>query len=177
MPKPIILVAGAVVAVAVVGGVVFTVTKKDKDTSANSNGSSSQSSDVAVVDPDGTYKYFSDPSITKAPEKNAKFGNGQTISVEYDGSKSPDEDGDILSYQLYYVQEDGKVQPMGGGTMEGKTSGTFSTSDMVFNSSANGRPGFIEITTVTDSGLSDSGQITGKNVVLGMYPITFEVAE
>lgn len=177
MPKPIII-AGAVVGVAVIGGGIFAVTnKKDESATSSSSNSAAASNETALVDPDGTYNFFSDPSVTKYPEKDAVFGKGQTFTFEYDGSKTNNDEYATLSYQLYYVQEDGKVQPVTGGNLDGRGKGTFSTSDSVFTSNANNRPGFFELIGTSDTSAGDSGQITGKNVTLGMYPIKFEISE
>ncbi len=77
--------------------------------SESSASSSSQTSGVTIKDPTGYYKYFSDASITKQPQKDAVFGNGQKISIEYDGSKSKEGEGDSVFYQLSYVDKEGNV--------------------------------------------------------------------
>lgn len=172
MPKPIIIIAG-VAAVAVVAGGAFVLTRKDS-TSPNSgaNGTNqSQTTEANLNDPEGIYNFFSDPSVTKYPEKNATFGNGQTLTFEYDGSKTNNDDYATLSYQLYYIQGDGKVQPMGGGNIEGRGRGTFTLSNDVFNSNAKDRSGFLELIGTYTSGTS------GTDVKLGMYPIKFDIAE
>lgn len=180
MPKPALIAAGIVGVVVVVGGVVAVVNKKD-DSKVSDDASApttSQSSSAKLNDPDGTYNFFSDPSVTKYPEKDAVFGNGQTLTFEYTGAKTDNDPKATLSYQLYYIQEDGKVQPMGGGNVVGEGGkGTFTLSDKVFNSSAKDRAGFLELQGTSGSGISESGQITGKNVTLGMYPIKFDIAD
>lgn len=178
MPKPIVI--GLIVAgIVVVGGATTAIVLNNQSKSGDANSSTSQSTskEVALVDPDGTYNYLSDPSVTKFPEKNAVFGNGQTFSFEYDGGKTNNDEYATLSYQLYYIQDDGKVQPMGGGNLDGKGKGTFSTSDKVFNSAASGHSGFFELQGTYDTSLDDNNKITGKNVTLGMYPIKIEVSE
>lgn len=173
MPK-LTLIAAGVGAVVVIGGAAALLTQKDEPAKqSNSSDSSSQqeSSQTKLVDPDGTYAFFSDPSVTKFPEKNATFGNGQTLNFEYDGSKTNNDEYATLSYQLYYIQDDGKVQPMGGGNVEGKGKGAFSVSDKVFNSNAKNRQGFLELEGTYTTGTA------GTNVKLGMYPIKFDVSE
>ena len=180
MPNPIVFIGGAVAVVAVVGGAVMvTSLKNEVPTSTNSASSSEQSGkEAAVVDPDGTYKLFSDPSVTKYPEAGALFGNGQTLTFEYDGSKTDNDPDATLSYQLFYIMDNGKVAPMGGGNVEGSGGkGTFTMSNKVFDSAARGRKGFLELQGTYAASASDSGQISGKNVKLGMYSITFDVAE
>ncbi len=176
MPKPNVLLAGAG-AVIVIGGAVFMITQKDDSPKSSNTGSSSQTSDAAskvkLDDPNGDYAFFSDPSVTKYPEKNVKFGNGQVLSFEYDGTKTNNDGYATLSYQLYYIQDDGKVQPMGGGNLEGMGKGTFTTAkeDKVFNSSAKGKSGFFELQGTYTTGTS------GTNVKLGMYPIDFDISD
>lgn len=130
----------------------------------------------AIKDPDGTYKYFSDASITKPPQKDAVFGNGQTISIEYDGSKS--REGDSVFYQLFYVDKEGSVRPVTGGPFDGTTKGAFTTDSKVFTSEADGRPGFMEVSIVQNVKVGGGEQgITGTRVKLGVYPIKFDVSK
>lgn len=178
MPKPFVIgliIAGAVV---VVGGGALLLTSMNKTATTNNTGTnaSSSSSKVALDDPDGTYNFFSDPSVTKYPEKDVKFGNGQTLTFEYDGSKTNNDPYATLSYYPFYIQDNGKVQPLGGGNVEGKGSGTFTVSDSVFDSNAKNHSGFLQIVGTYDTGVGENG-ITGKTVTLGMYPIVFDIAE
>ncbi len=175
MPK-VAIIAIIVGAVVIVGGGIFLATTMTKNSTSDTSKVTTNDSTTKLDDPDGVYNFVSDPSVTKYPEKNVVFGNGQTLTFEYDGSKTNNDAYATLSYQLYYIQSDGKVQPMGGGNLDGKGSGTFSTSDKVFNSSASGASGFFELQGTYDTSAA-TGTITGKNVTLGMYPIKFEIAE
>jgi len=177
MPKPAIIAAIIAGAVVVIGGGALLIGNLAKNSSPSSSSTTSQTTTATLNDPEGVYNFFSDPSVTSYPEKNAVFGNGQTFTFQYDGSKTNNDEYATLSYQLYYIQDDGKVQPMGGGNLDGKGSGTFTTSDSVFNSNAKDRSGFFELQGTYDTGLSESGQITGNNVTLGMYPIKFDISE
>lgn len=177
MPKPLLIIV-AVGAVAVIGGAAFVMTKEDKPAASSNDTNTSQSTndtaeEVAVSDPDGVYKLFSDPSVTVYPEAGALFGNGQVLTFEYDGSKTMNDEYATLSYQLYYIDDNGSVQPMGGGNLEGKGSGTFTTAaeDKVFNSSAKDKEGFFELIGTYTTGTE------GTNVPLGMYSIKFDVSE
>ncbi|MBA2734647.1 MAG: hypothetical protein H0U54_17435 [Acidobacteria bacterium] len=175
MSKSITLIRGVLIAVIVVSGIMLVACNKD---GASSTSSSSQTSGVTIKDPDGTYKYFSDPSITKQPQKDAVFGNGQTISIEYDGSKSKEGGGDSLFYELYYVDTEGSVRVMTGATFDGITKGTFSTNSKVYDSDADGRPGFMKVIIVQNAKFVGGEQgFTGKEVKLGMYPIKFEISK
>lgn len=177
MPKPNVLIASAVGAIVVIGGIVLVTNSKDDVVGTSEKTTNNSTSETKLDDPSGDYKLFSDASVTKHPDNGVVFGNGQTLTFEYDGSKTNNDPDATLSYQLYYIQSDGKVQPMGGGNVEGTGSGTFTLSDKVFNSSAKDRSGFLELIGTYDSGFSDSGQITGKNVTLGMYSVKFDVSE
>ena len=182
MPKLDIIIISAVTVVVIGGAVVYFLTQKP-NTSNNGQPAtsqiSSQDSQVKINDPNGDYKLFSDASVTKHPEKDVKFGNGQVLTFEYDGSKTDGDPYATLSYQLYYIDDKSSVHPIGGGNIEGKGSGEFKTAegDKVFNSSAANRPGFLELLGTYGSGVDDSGKITGKNVKLGMYAISFDVSE
>ncbi len=148
-----------------------------KNTSSGIPASSSAETPAPVVkDPEGTYKYYSDASITKQPPKGALFGNGQEISIEYDGSKS--KEGDSVFYQLSYVDTEGNVRPVTGGPFEGTTKGTFRTDSKVYTSGADGRPGFMEVSIVQNAKVVGGEQgVTGTRVQLGMYPIIFDVSQ
>lgn len=177
-PKPGIIAAGVVGAVIVVGGIGYVATKKDTPKTSETGTSQSTGSDTKLVDPNGDYKLFSDSSITKQPENDAKFGDGQTLTWEYDGSRSDNDKYATLSYQLFYIQDNGTVVPMGGGNVEGEGGkGTFTLSNSVFNSSAKDRNGFLELTVTYGTSASESGQIAGKNFKLGMYSVKFDIAE
>lgn len=158
---PIFLLCGA--------SLCFFLTSACSEKSSSSSGSAQE---AAIRDPDGVYKTRCDPSITKAPAENVLLGKGEVVEIQYDGSK-----GDGLDYQLFYVDTNGSVHPMSGSNFEKKGGGIYSRDIVIFNSSAHQRPGFMEITTVSDSGLDADGKIKGKVVSLGMFPVRFEVSE
>jgi len=179
MTKSTILIRSLLAAISVIGGIALVGCDKNASTSSSSettSGKTETSGGAAIKDPDGYYKYFSDPSMTKPPPKDALFGNGQTIAIEYDGSKS--EELDSVFYQLFYVDKEGSVRPVTGGPFEGMTKGTFTTNSKVFTSEADGRPGFMEVSIVQNVKVVGGEQgITGKKVKLGMYPIKFDVSK
>lgn len=182
MPKPVIIASGIVGAAVVIGGALVFMNMNNKPATNNDSTSDSQGqSQTAVKDPNGDYKLFSDPSVTKHPESGVKFGNGQVLSFEYDGSKTNNDAYATLSYQLYYIDDKGSVHPIGGGNMEGEGGkGVFKTAegDKVFNSSAKGKSGFFELQGTYGTGLSETGGIkAGTNVKLGMYSIKFDISE
>ncbi len=121
-------------------------------------------------------KLFADPSITKHPAKDLVYGNGQTLSIGYDGSKS--KPGDPVFFDLTMVRPDGVVVQVGSDTFDGRTPDTvFSKSNKVFNSDVQGRSGFVEINIVQNAGLDAQGKISGKNMVIGRFPIKFEASK
>lgn len=134
---------------------------------------------VTINDPSGVYKPYMDPSITRGIPAGTVWGNGQTISIDYDGSKTT-KDGKVVEgsvfYQTYYVGTSGSVYPMSGGVFVEGPKGTYKADNKTYTSAADGRPGFVEVSVVQDSGMKD-GQISGKNVNIGMFPIKFQVAE
>lgn len=170
------IIAGIIVAGVVTTGIIIYVNSQPKDT-VDASTNTQQTQNVTLVDPDGVYDLFSDPSITKAPEAGVLFGNGQTLTWEYDGSKSENDPYAKLSYQLFYIQDNGDVQPMGGGNVAGENGkGTFTLSDNVFNSSAKGQNGFLEL--VVTWGTTFNGEsYDSKEEKLGMYSVKYDVTE
>lgn len=174
MAKPLVVgIAAAVVVVA--AGVVFVmlnqpkaVTNEPTDTMTASK--LAKTKKVAPVDPDGAYKLFSDQSITKHPEDGAKFGDHQTLEFEYDGSKTNNDPYARLSYNLYYIQDDGKVEPIGSGKLDGLGTGKgpFTVADSILDPVVSDRQGFFELIGTDRS---------GEQVKLGMYSISFDASE
>lgn len=176
MSKLVIGVVAAIVAAgAVVGGIVFYNNSQKQNADNTSGVPKTSSKDVKLNDPEGVYKLFSDPSITTKPANDVKFGNGQILTWQYDGSKSEHDKDATVSYQLFYIQDDGKVQPMGGGNVEGKGSGTLTLKDKVFNSAAKDHKGFLEL-TVTWGASFDGAKYTSHQEKLGMYSVDFHIA-
>ena len=121
-------------------------------------------------------KLFADPSLTKFPSKDFVYGNGQTLSIEYDGSKS--NPGEPVFFDLTMINPDGVVVQIGSDTFDGKTPGpVFTKSNKVFKSDADGRSGFVEIKIVQNVGLDANGKISGKNLMIGRFPIKFEASK
>ena len=121
-------------------------------------------------------KLFADPSVTKFPAANFVYGNGQTLSVEYDGSKS--KAGDSVFFDLMMINPDGVVVQVGSNVFDGKVPDrVFTKSNKVFNSDVDGRSGFVEIKVVQNVGLDADGKISGKNVMLARFPIKFEASK
>jgi hypothetical protein len=121
-------------------------------------------------------KLFADPSVTKFPAKDFVYGNGQTLSIEYDGSKS--KVGDPVFFDLTMINPQGIVVQIGSDTFEGRTPDRiFTKSNKVFKSDADGQSGFVEINIVQNSGLDANGKISGKNLMIARFPIKFEAGK
>lgn len=121
-------------------------------------------------------KLFADPSVTKFPAKDFVYGNGQTLSIEYDGSKS--KVGDPVFFDLTMINPQGTVVQIGSDTFEGRTPDkVFTKSNKIFKSDADGQSGFVEINVVQNVGLDANGKISGKNVMIARFPIKFEAGK
>ena len=183
MSKVLIWVVSAVGAVVVIGVIVYFVVQNNAQTgdqnTANTSQTNTTNSEVQIVDPNGDYKVFSDASITKHPEDGFVFGGGEPFMVTYDGSKSENNQYATLSYQLYYVQDNGTVVNFTGGNLEGTGGkGDFSTDADVFTSDADGRKGFVEVVVTYGVTFDDASQsYKGTTNKLGMYPVKFKVTQ
>jgi hypothetical protein len=121
-------------------------------------------------------KLFADPSVTKFPAKDFVYGNGQTLSIEYDGSKS--KAGDPVFFDLTMINPQGVVVQVGSDTFDGRTpERVFSKSNKMFRSEVDGQSGFVEINIVQNAGLDANGKISGKNVMIARFPIKFEASK
>lgn len=118
------------------------------------------------------YKLYSSKSITKAPKKGLQVGDGSKVTVAYDKSQ-----GEGLFYQLYYVDNAGAVIPMGGSFFEENKDGSFSQKITEFTSAADGKDGFLELSTVYTKPGSNADNIVAnsKTINLGMYPIELKI--
>lgn len=121
-------------------------------------------------------KLFADPSVTKFPAKDFVYGNGQKLSIEYDGSKS--KAGDPVFFDLTMINPQGVVVQVGSDTFDGRTpERVFSKSNKMFRSEVDGQSGFVEINIVQNSGLDANGSISGKNLMIARFPIKFEASK
>lgn len=120
-------------------------------------------------------KLFADPSVTKFPT-NFVYGNGQTLSIEYDGSKS--KAGDPVFFDLTMTNPQGIVVQIGSDTFDGCTPDrVFTKSNKVSKSEADGQSGFVEINVAQNVGLDANGKISGKNVMIARFPVKFEAGK
>jgi hypothetical protein len=121
-------------------------------------------------------KLFADPSVTKFPAKDFVYGNGQTLSVEYDGSKS--KAGDPVFFDLMMINPQGVVVQVGSDTFDGRTPDrVFSKSNKMFRSEVDGQSGFVEINIVQNASLDANGKVSGKNLMIARFPIKFEASK
>jgi hypothetical protein len=121
-------------------------------------------------------KLFADPSVTKFPTKDFVYGNGQKLSIEYDGSKS--KAGDPVFFDLMMTNPDGVVVQVGSDTFDGRTPDrVFTKSNKMFRSEVDGQSGYVEINIVQNAGLDANGKISGKNLMIARFPIKFEASK
>jgi len=181
MAKPAFIAAVIVAGAVAVGGGLFLMNQSNSDDSKDTSQQSSDTkmSDTKINDPYNEYSFFSDSSITKAPEKDAVIGGGNAISIEYDGSKTKDLSS--LFYTLYYVADNGDVLLLTDSSFTGITKGTFTTSDKVYKSDADGQRGFLKAYYIklaaNDSAAGGESALDSTQITLGMYPITFKIDE
>jgi hypothetical protein len=129
-------------------------------------------SSPALIDPRGDYVLRSDPVITLAPTPDLVIGDGALLTLGYDGSK-----GVGLGFQLFYIRDDGTVEALHLASFDDKGGGKFARNIVVFDSDADGRPGFMELSTMfTPPGTQPSEAIAkSKFVSLGMYPVRYRL--
>lgn len=122
----------------------------------------------------GGYGMHSDPAMTVVPEPGQVFGDGTPIAFQY--SVDGLDPYATFGYDLAYIQDNGGAIAMGGAFFDADTAtGAFGTSNAVFESNADGRPGIMTVTVTSDSALSDDNEITATTTELGQYCVTFEV--
>lgn len=118
------------------------------------------------------YELFSSDLVTKAPESGAVYGDGSTLSftLAMGAGYSP-------TLNLTYVSEDGTPIIMGGQNLLDQGDGVYSNNLNVFDSDADGRPGFASVVVVKDDTFeAPAGQETASQPILGVYCVTFKVA-
>lgn len=148
------------------------------ESAEGTGGTGSGASDVLAACeavPTGGFGLHSDPAMTLVPEPGAVFGDGSTLAFQYTAEGL--DPYATFGYDLAYIQDDGNAIVMGGAPFfEADTStGTFSTSDAVFDSNADGRPGIMTITVTSDGSIGDDGAMTATTVELGQYCLTLAV--
>ena len=141
-------------------------------TPANTSSSAAAAFGPTVIDPRGDYVLRSDPAITKAPAPDLVLGDGSLVQLGYDGSK-----GVGLDYQLFYVRDDGSVVAITTASFEDIGGGQYQRDIVVFNSDADGRAGFIELSTMFTPPGTPSAEVYTKSkfVSLGMYPVRYKL--
>lgn len=123
----------------------------------------------SIKDPLGSYKPFTDPKIRKPPAAGITIGGGERVTVEWETTAD-----DILFYSVYYVDSEGDVRPVTNSSFVAKGGGVFTADIVVYDSAADGRPGFLALSAVTNTRMGSDG-ITGDTVKLGMYPVRIKL--
>lgn len=131
-------------------------------------GGGSSASGCPVID---GYELFSSDLVTAAPEPGAVYGDGSTLSFTL--AMGP---GYSPTLDLTYVSEDGTPIIMGGQNLLDNGDGTYSNNLNVFDSDADGRPGFASVVVVKDDTFqAPAGQENASQPILGVYCVTFAV--
>ncbi|MCU1412380.1 MAG: hypothetical protein JWR04_3087 [Rhodoglobus sp.] len=135
---------------------------------SSSGGTSTEAGGCPVTD---GYELFSSDLVTSAPEPGAVYGDGSTLSftLAMGAGYSP-------TLDLTYVSDDGTPIVMGGQNLLDNGDGTYSNNLNVFDSDADGRPGFASVVVVKDDTFeAPAGQETASQPILGVYCVTFAV--
>ena len=138
------------------------------DGGSSDGGTSTEAGGCPVVD---GYELFSSDLVTSAPEPGAVYGDGSTLSftLAMGAGYSP-------TLDLTYVNDDGTPVIMGGQNLLDNGDGTYSNNLNVFDSDADGRPGFASVVVVKDNTFeAPAGQETASQPILGVYCVTFAV--
>lgn len=134
----------------------------------NGGGGATASGDCPVI---AGYELFSSDLVTSAPEPGAVYGDGSTLSFELSMGA-----GYSPTLDLTYVSEDGTPIVLGGQNLLDNGDGTYSNNLNVFDSDADGRPGFASVVVVKDDSFeAPAGQETASQPILGVYCVTFAV--
>jgi hypothetical protein len=121
--------------------------------------------------PQEGFDLFVGDVVAAGPADGAVFGDGSTLSFTFTEPVEGTPDLD-----LFYVNEAGDAIQMGGLFLEDQGDNTWTTSNLVFTSDAEGRPGFAFLGITTNVGLDDEGIITGDHEVVGIYCLSLKVA-
>ena len=117
------------------------------------------------------YELFSSDLVTSAPEPGAVYGDGSTLSFTLAMGA-----GYYPTLDLTYVNDAGTPVILGGQNLLDNGDGTYSNNLNVFDSDADGRPGFASIVVVKDDTFeAPAGQETASQPILGVYCVTFAV--
>lgn len=118
------------------------------------------------------FEIFAADGVTNAPEYGQVWGDGTELSFDYDGFIP----GSTLSYQLYYVQEDGGVINTTGGPISDPVGTTFSSVDPQYNTSTLGYYGIVEVTMLSNVEF-DGEKYTGDTTPVANFCVTMAVSE
>lgn len=142
----------------------------------DTDGADTESSDAPAEAAGGCpaidgYELFSSGLVTAAPEPGAVYGDGSTLSFTLAMGA-----GYYPTLDLSYVNDAGTPVILGGQNLLDNGDGTYSNDLSVFDSDADGRPGFASVVVVKDDTFeAPAGQESASQPILGTYCITFAV--
>lgn len=158
----------AAVTILLLAGCAPTTPVADGGGDSAGGGDTGSSGTCPVID---GYELFSSDLVTSAPDSGAVYGDGSTLTFGLAMGT-----GYYPTLDLTYVNDDGTPVIMGGQNLIDNGDGTYSNNLNVFDSDADGRPGFASIVVVKDDTFeAPAGQETASQPILGVYCVTFAV--
>ena len=118
------------------------------------------------------YEIFAEDGVTNPPEYGQVWGDGSELAFDYAGFTP----GSTVSYQLYYVQDDGGVINITGGPFQDPVGTRFSSVDPQFSSASEGYYGIVEVTMLSDVDF-DGEKYTGTTTPVANFCVTLAVSE
>jgi len=112
----------------------------------------------------------SDASVTAAPQSGQVFGDGTPVSWTI--SDLPQDA--TVDIDLYWVNDNGDAIALGGMFLDDEGAGTWDTSLSVFDSGADGHPGFAVLGVTSNAWADGSGHISGDHAILGVYCLSLK---
>ena len=114
---------------------------------------------------------FSSDLVTEPIPDGAVYGDGSEISFTTSLGE-----GLYPGFELLHFVGDALTTGTAG-NWEDAGGGKYTTNLNVFDSDLDGQPGYIEVSAIPDGVTFDGERYDGDNVILGIYCITYAVAE
>lgn len=122
--------------------------------------------------PQEGYDLYSTDQVVEVPADGAVYGDGTPVSWTFTGPVEGTPDVD-----MYYVNSAGDAIAMGGIFLEDFGANTWGSTLNVFDSAADGRPGFMVLGLTHDAAGDGNGNISGTHEIVGVYCVTYKVSE
>ena len=146
-------------------------TAQPEGTSGTGTSTASAAAGSASCPPTNGYETFTSDLITAAPPEGAIYGDGSPLSFTLAMGE-----GYTPSLYLAYINDAGVAVALGAQNLLDMGGGVYSNNLNVFDSDANGRPGFASVVVIQDGSFTaPAGQETASQPIIGVYCITFKV--